>query len=680
MKFPGISLFAVVLLAGGSIAQAQGTVARQWNEEILAAIRIDKPNPPVHARNLFHLATVMYDAWAAYDTTAVGYIYHERVSASDIAAARDESISYAAYRLLSSRYADSANAATTMAALDAKMGALGYSIGDETLTGTSPAAVGNRIAYAVMTWGLLDGSNQSGGYADPGYTNPQPPMVVLSGPSPVGGIPEGTNPNLWQPLFLEESVSQNGIPNPNSFQKFVGATWLSTQAFSLRRPSPSVPWIDPGPPSLLVGAGTGYRQGVLDVLRASAKLNSTTPLDISPGAFGNNPLGTDGGTGQDLNPLTGQPYAANVVMTGDFARVMAEFWADGPHSETPPGHWHVLANAVTDTPGFQRRMCGTGPVLPALEWDVKLYFALGASTHDAACAAWSLKRFYQGPRPITMIRYMASKGQSTDPGLPSYDPDGLPLESGVCELITEESSAPGERHADLVDYVGEVAVYSWPGEPWDRATETSPVRWIRALDWLPYQRKNFNTPAFPGYVSGHSTFSRAAAEVLTAITGNEFFPGGLASFTAPADSYLVFERGPTLQVTLQWATYFDAADQAGQSRPWGGIHVAEDDYVGRRIGAQVGKQAWARVQKYWDASIRLELPTPALEMQSNGSVAIRFNGQSGMNYTCQSSTNLINWTPMLPRTCLIDGPITEIDPIGTAEDDTKFYRIGVTAP
>ncbi|HUF62741.1 MAG TPA: hypothetical protein VMN36_11750 [Verrucomicrobiales bacterium] len=132
-------------------------------------------------------------------------------------------------------------------------------------------------------------------------------------------------------------------------------------------------------------------------------------------------------------------------------------------------------------------------------------------------AAWALKRHYESPRPVAMIRYMGVKGQSSDPEGPSYHPDGLPLEPGVVEVITAETAAPGGGHLG-VGNPGEIAVYSWPGEPAIPASQTSPVRSMRAVDWLPYQRKTFNTPAFPGYVSGHSTFSRAAAEVIGAVS------------------------------------------------------------------------------------------------------------------------------------------------------------------
>src|SRR5581483_10317544 len=138
-------------------------------------------------------------------------------------------------------------------------------------------------------------------------------------------------------------------------------------------------------------------------------------------AFGNNSLGANDGNGYVLNPITGQPYAANVVKRGDFGRVLAEFWADGPNSETPPGHWNVIANDVGDTPGFVKSIGGVGPVLDDLQWDVKIYFALNAAVHDAACAAWSLKRFYDGWRPIEAVRYMGQLGQSTDPAAGSYN-------------------------------------------------------------------------------------------------------------------------------------------------------------------------------------------------------------------------------------------------------------------
>jgi hypothetical protein len=201
---------------------------------------------------------------------------------------------------------------------------------------------------------------------------------------------------------------------------------------------------------------------------------------------------------------------------------------------------------------------------------------------------------------------MAEHGQRSEPDAADYDPDGLPLEAGVVERITAESSAPGQRHHALRWHVGELAVKTWRGEPGDRANVTSGVGWVRAKEWMPYQRRTFVTPAFPGFVSGHSTFSRAAAEVLTGFTGSPYFPGGLGEFVAPAGSYLVFEDGPATEVRLQWATYQDAADQAGQSRRWGGIHLAPDDFAGRRLGARVGVTALDAALPWFDGAARMD--------------------------------------------------------------------------
>src|SRR5262245_44703281 len=75
-------------------------IARNWSERALEGIRMDTPHPPGQARNLFSFSTCMYDAWAAYDPNAVGFIFREKHTAADVAAARREAISYAVYRMM----------------------------------------------------------------------------------------------------------------------------------------------------------------------------------------------------------------------------------------------------------------------------------------------------------------------------------------------------------------------------------------------------------------------------------------------------------------------------------------------------------------------------------------------------------------------------------------------------
>lgn len=588
-------------IAGCERGDLQGwSVARVWDEALLDAIRRDTPAPTVHARNLFHTSAAMWDAWAAYDPQAEGYFVHEKLSSDDVEADRDAAISYAAYRLLLYRYSRAAGLQETFDQLASTMESLCYRIDYTRTEGDDPAALGNRIAAAAIAFGLTDGSLEETRYVDTDYKPVNPPMVVAS-PGTVM-----SDPNRWQPLALSQLVAQNGLPIPGNVQRFVGPHWGHVLGFALVESPEGTP-IDPGPPPLLGDPETdaAYKQGAVRVLRDSSYLSAGDgeTIDISPGALGDSHLGTNDGDGRKTNPVTGKPYAPERVPRGDFARVLAEFWADGPESETPPGHWNTIANKVSDDPGIELQIGGEGPEVDRLEWDVKLYFALNGAVHDAAIAAWGLKGYYDSVRPISMIRYMGGKGQSSDPDGPSYDPDGLPLVPGLIEVVTESSSAPGHRHEDLAGHVGEIAVRAWRGNPEDPTAEASGVGWIRAVDWVPYQRPTFVTPAFAGYVSGHSTFSRAAAEVMTAFTGSEYFPGGLMEATFPAGD-LLFEDGPTEDITLQWATYFDASDQAGISRLFGGIHVPADDFEGRKIGSQCGKEAWALALRYFDGSIR----------------------------------------------------------------------------
>ncbi|CAN5729483.1 hypothetical protein BH23CHL8_BH23CHL8_04420 [soil metagenome] len=593
-------------LAVGASAQDRCTpsvdttrsVARHWDEVLLDAIRRDFPQPTVHGRNLFHVSAAMWDAWAAFDPVADGVFVQEKLTARNPDRARERAISYAAYRILSQRYRNSPGAEASLAEFDDLMGSLCFPTARTKTRGNDPTALGNRIARTILRAGQDDGSNEEQGYAPPDHATVNEPLIVIQPGAQM------VDPNRWQPLALEVSISQNGQVLPVGPQKNLSPHWGHVSTFALELDAEGVP-IDPGPPPLLHDPVTdaAFKESALEVIRLSSWLDASdgVTIDISPGARGNNTLGTNDGTGQPVNPATGQPYEPNLVARGDFARALAAYWADGPRSETPPGHWNTLANAVTDAPEFSRRIAGQGPELDALEWDVKMYLALNGAVHDAAVAAWGTKGHYDSARPISMIRYMGGLGQSSDPTGPSYHPDGLSLEDGLVEVITDETTELGERHAHLAGHIGEIAILAWQGNPKDPEAETSGVGWIRAVEWVPFQLATFVTPAFAGYVSGHSTFSRAAAEVLTAMTGSEYVPAGLGSTTVLADS-LEVEKGPSTDVELQWATYYDAADQAGLSRLLGGIHIPADDFGGRIMGSQCGTEAWLRAQRYFDGS------------------------------------------------------------------------------
>ncbi len=606
---------ASVLTADIASAQQQQSIARQWNEQLLAAIRMDEARPTVHARNLFHTSVAMWDAWAAYQSDARQVIHQERAKGPDSPAARLESISYAAYRLLQWRFKLSPNVAQTNTALKQKMERLGYDIDNTTLSGDSPAALGNRIAQSVIEYGLKDGANEQNDYASLHYRPVNPRLDPAA-----TGNPRIVDPDRWQQLDLPDFVGQSGQRATN-YPAFVGPEWGNVKPFSLLPSDATIyerdgaeyrVYLDPGPPPR-IGAdpksAMDYKKGFEQVVEWSASLdpNDGAIIDISPESRGNNTLGTNDGSGHEINPVTGQPYQPQLVKAGDYYRVLAEFWADGPSSETPPGHWFTLFNVVSDQPALEKRFAGEGPLLSLLEWDLRGYLALGGAMHDVAIAAWSNKGWYDYTRPISAIRYLCDQGQSSDPSLPRYNENGIGLKPGVIELITEDTAAPGGHHHHLAaegKNIGEIAVRSWRGPDYvaDPDQDTAGVGWILCGSWWPYQRPNFVTPPFAGYVSGHSTYSRAAAEVLTLLTGSSYFPGGLGIFNIPKDSYLVFEKGPSASLRLEWATYQDAADECSLSRIYGGIHPTADDIPGRLMGYKIGHRAFAKASQYFPAT------------------------------------------------------------------------------
>ncbi len=412
-----------------------GSIARRWNEQAIGAIRRDLPRPIVHARNLFHVSAAMWDAWAAYDDVADGVFTSERQTAGDAAAARAEAISYAAYGVLMQRYQHASGGATSVACFRAFMTALGYDPDDATATGDTPRALGNRIAQAVITATIDDGANEPNDYADTtGYVAVNAPLIVDE-----PGVTLA-DPSHWQELNLAVAETQNGIVTPAGVQVYVGSNWSLVAPFAMARPAPDAAYHDAGaPPAWDQAEMQGW---IADLLNKSAALDHTDGMmiDISPGAYGNNTLGANDGAGRAQNPVTGAPYAPEIVPRGDFARVLAEFWADGPKSETPPGHWFVIANGVADNAAATRQLFGAGDPLDPLAWDVHVYLALGGAVHDAAITAWEQKRLFTPLRPISTVRYLAQLGQSSEGDAPDYDARGLPLVPGVIERITADSA------------------------------------------------------------------------------------------------------------------------------------------------------------------------------------------------------------------------------------------------
>jgi hypothetical protein len=654
MNIKSLYFLTSLVLFSFKISHAQHSVARQWNDVLLECIRNDNARPTVHSRNLFHISLAMYDAWATYEEVARPYFLGDSLNGyfcpfdgidfqsalvQDRAAAQEEAISYAAYRLLKHRFQNSPGAAISLPLVDTLFANLGYStlVTSTNYQSEVPAELGNYIANQVIAFGLQDNSNEQNDYVNTYYTPVNSPLFQN-----FPGNPNIQYPNNWQPLALDTAVDQSGNPFATNTPEFLSPEWGNTVPFALpdsimntyfRNGNTFNVYHDPGMPPLLdtnnvFGTNAEYKWNFALVAIWSSHLDPTdsTMIDISPATLGNTLNypdsfadylsfyktyeGGEGSTGRPMNPVTGMPYTPQLVKRGDYTRVLAEFWADGPHSETPPGHWFTLLNYVSDHPLFQKKWRGSGETLSNLEWDVKSYFTLGGAMHDAAISAWGIKGWYDYIRPVSAIRFMAEQGQCTDSLASNFSNLGIPLYPGYIETVDSGDVLQGP----LLENLGKIKIRAWKGPDYitDPLVDFAGVDWILAENWWPYQRPSFVTPPFAGYVSGHSTFSSAAAELMTLITGDPFFPGGMGEFFAPQNNFLVFEEGPSANITLQWATYRDASDECSLSRIWGGIHPPVDDIPGRKSGKIIGTDAVLYAEGYFDANTLTVLADTAI--------------------------------------------------------------------
>jgi len=461
-------------------------VVLRWNNAALQGVRDSKIGPPMVSRALAIVHTAIFDAWAAYDGVAVG----TRLGGTLRRPARERSlgnknaaISFAAYRAAVDLFpGDKASV------FDPLMASLGYDPGDHTTDTSTPAGVGNVAGAAVLGYRHRDGANQLGDepggipgvpYSDyTGYTPANAPMDTRMRFDPT----TVHDPNRWQPLRYLDGSSTLVTPG------FVGAQWQKVTPFAMT---------------------------------SNAELRSPT----GPATFGTT----------DYRAQCRQLIDLSAALT-DEQKMIAEYWADGPHSELPPGHWNLFAQQV-----YHRDK--TGDSEHDLDRAVQLFFALTNAILDAGICAWDNKRAYDSVRPITAIRV----GFQNQP----------------------------------------IRAWAGPG----RGTQT-----ILGEQWFPYQPTTFPTPPFPEYSSGHSNFSAAGAEILKRFTGSDRFGG---SVTFPAGSSRV-EPGltPTNDLTLAWATFGDAANEAGISRRYGGIHFQQGDLDARQTGRKAAQTCWDKAQTY----------------------------------------------------------------------------------
>lgn len=518
-----------------------GMLATQWNELALFAVRAGTARPTVTAYQLYTMSTAMYDAISMYDQRARPSVldpaFRQPVE-THTDANREAAASQAAYQMLKTHFPEFEsetgyfethlnNLGHTVYAESDIPGSQAYGTDPDAL---DPAQIGFRAAQAVRDMSRNDGSNFENGFQETTSLIYPESYTPVNSPDPIADIGVfGANfdPNHWEPLRVPTGTTLDhaNLPTADSLnldsygdQQFLTPHWGAVTPFALShgaelRPSPPPQYGSDAPYIDALGRTSTHHEAYLsqfsEVIEISASLT-------------------------------------------DREKSVAEFWADGPRTESPPGHWNQLTHGIVHRDNLDFVQA------------VRLYFTLNAALHDAAVATWETKRHYDFIRPASAIRFLF-QGQS---------------------------------------------IRAWGGP--DLGTQM-----IQGEDWSPFQILTFVTPPFPEYVSGHSTFSRSAAEVLMAFTGSDRLYDGitrttedidndgeldlLGEYTIRAGSSLV-ENGPAVDIALRWNTLIDAADEAGRSRLYGGIHIQDGDLRGRELGMQIGQRVFAKAQAMFNES------------------------------------------------------------------------------
>lgn len=176
-----------------------------------------------------------------------------------------------------------------------------------------------------------------------------------------------------------------------------------------------------------------------------------------------------------------------------------------------------------------------------LDEDVKMYFAVEAAAMDAFIACWDAKLTYDFARPYAWVHYF---------------------------------------------FKGKI-IKGWGGPQ---------KGWIemKGEDWRPYSPDAFLCPAFPSYVSGHSTVSAACSEILRLFTGSDRF--GIEVKRTPGELTEPDNLGKP--VLLKFPTFTETANMAGISRVMGGYHIQCENQEGLKLGRSVGNTVFKKYLSY----------------------------------------------------------------------------------
>jgi Vanadium chloroperoxidase N-terminal domain len=343
-------------------------VILKWNERLLETIRTGVPprttGPVVTARAIGVLHTATYDAWAAYDESAVGtrLLGDLRQPESQRTGQlgldnKKKAISYAAYRVLVDLFPSRASVFSGYMERPVAEGGLGYSPISASTDTTTPEGVGNVAAEAVLQFRRGDPNNPTDGDGSNQQRDSTGAVVYPSNVTytPVNTWQTVTDRWQWQPMCVPLVPYGTPCTSPSTVQSALAPHWKNVASFALNSTTHYPPqFVLPGPPKLSNGQ-------CCDPKDVDTALSQTSDLT-------------------------------------DTEKAKSEYWSDGPGSEFPPGHLAVLAQALS------RIRKGTLDQTAWLDRDVKVFFGLGNALMDAGISAWQSKYEYNFARPITAIR------------------------------------------------------------------------------------------------------------------------------------------------------------------------------------------------------------------------------------------------------------------------------------
>ena len=480
--------------------EPQPTVVARWNQQALQAIRADKPVPTVITRALHLAHAAMYDTWAAFDPIAKGAYTDLRRSRLTSQRAIEQAISHAAHSVLSAVFPHHTDR------FDALLEELGFASARHPM-----ARFGRQVAESVLLARADDGSNAANGYDD------------LSGYASINQEGSGEfDPNRWTPLRIPNgtAVDENGIPIATD----------DPSTYSLQ--SPLTPhWGDVTP--FAIGDGAAFRP--------------VAPPQLGDFSAYTDATGFTSTNDEAYRSQFAEVAAISATLTAE-QKAIAEYWADGPLSSTPPGHWNEFAHDLSARETY------------GLADDVKMFFALNNALFDTGIAVWDAKYAHDYVRPQTAIRHL-------------YEDK---------EIVAWAGPNKGAQ-----------TILGQDWQPYQDVTFVTPA-----------------FPEYTSGHSGFSFAAATVLEAYTG--SDVLFDGqsrGVQDLDGDGERDLIgawstdelsFEQYDGDTIHLSWNTLWDAAAEAGRSRLYGGIHIQDGDLRGRAMGQQVAETVWSQTESLFE--------------------------------------------------------------------------------